>query len=336
MTQNHPLLSVILPVYNSENFIKETISSILEQSFKDFELIIIDDCSSDQSPEIIKSFNDQRINYFQNETNLKLIKTLNRGVELAKGKYIARMDSDDICLPNRFECQVEYLENHPEIGMAGCLPIIIDENGHIIHKSRHFIATSHMACKFACFFENQFVHSSVIFRSEVIKDFKYSEVPYSLHMEDRELWCRMFLADIKMANMSKYLLKYRIHSGSICDSNKVEQTINALTIAINYFKHYFHGDIDAKLYEDARNCVSPMDKAIKTRMLIFKMYDVFTQREGCNFYQKLQIMEWIAKFLLEEMRPCASTQKVQFLLTSNWKIWLGIVQTIFFMLRALI
>lgn len=331
-----PILSIILPVYNSEEYIEETISSILHQSFRDFELIIIDDFSSDKSPEVIKSFKDPRIIYVRNEVNLQLIKTLNRGIELCHGKYIARIDSDDVCLPNRFEYQIKYLDKHPEVGMVGCLPIIINENGLVKHKSRHFIATEYSACKFACFFENQFVHPSIMVRSELLRDFKYSEAPCSLHMEDRELWCRMFLAGVKMSNLPNYLLKYRVHSGSICDTNRGEQTTNAQVIAHNYFKQYFRESIDVGLYFEAFNESIPFAKAIKKRSLMLRMYRVFVRTEKCSISQRLQIAEWMGKYLMEEIRTLPFSQKLLFLLTSNWKLWVGFFKVFVFMSRTFI
>ena len=103
------LISVILPAYNAEQYIKESIDSILTQSLRDFELIIINDGSLDKTEDLILSYSDNRIIYIKNEKNLGLIKTLNKGVSYAKGSYIVRMDADDVCMPNRFEKQVEFL-----------------------------------------------------------------------------------------------------------------------------------------------------------------------------------------------------------------------------------
>ena len=109
------LVSVILPVYNSEKYIFEAIESVLNQTYKNIEIIVIDDCSTDTSAEIINNFNDNRIRYYKNEKNSGIVYSLNRAISLAKGKYLARMDSDDICLPNRIQEQVNFLNIHPEI-----------------------------------------------------------------------------------------------------------------------------------------------------------------------------------------------------------------------------
>ena len=108
---NKYLISVILPAYNAEEYIYAAIDSILQQTYTNFELIVINDASTDHTEEIILSFSDKRIRYIKNEQNLKLIKTLNKGIALANGKYIARMDADDISMPNRFQIEYEFMEN---------------------------------------------------------------------------------------------------------------------------------------------------------------------------------------------------------------------------------
>ena len=113
------LISIILPAYNAEKYLKEAIDSILAQTYTNFELIVINDGSTDKTEEIILSYQDSRIRYIKNEKNLKLIRTLNKGIGLAKGKYIARMDADDISLPHRLKEEVEFMEAHPNIGEIG-------------------------------------------------------------------------------------------------------------------------------------------------------------------------------------------------------------------------
>lgn len=114
-----PEISVVLSVYNDAKYVGVAIESVLAQTFTDFELIIIDDASTDESLSIARDFADERIRIVENEENLGLTKSLNKGISLAQGKYIARMDSDDICLPTRFEKQVAYLDAHPDVGVCG-------------------------------------------------------------------------------------------------------------------------------------------------------------------------------------------------------------------------
>lgn len=132
MKNRNPKVSIILPVYNAEKFLDETITSILNQSFEDFEFIIINDESKDKSPDIIKKYfkKDKRIIFVNNEKNLGCVNTRNRGLRMANGEYIAVMDSDDVSLRDRFKIQVNYLDKHPEIFLIGGSAIVIDEEGN--------------------------------------------------------------------------------------------------------------------------------------------------------------------------------------------------------------
>src|ERR1017187_7276972 len=119
MKNNSPYITVLMPVYNAAPFLREAIDSILNQTFKNFELLIINDGSTDNCEEIILTYKDPRIRYIKNETNIKLISTLNKGIKLSKGKYIVRMDADDISFPDRIEKQVNYMETNPAIALCG-------------------------------------------------------------------------------------------------------------------------------------------------------------------------------------------------------------------------
>src|SRR5687768_2170096 len=115
-----PVISVIMPVYNTAAYLRESIESILTQTFKDFEFIIINDGSADNSEEIILGYNDQRIKYLKNEVNKGYVFSLNRALKIATGKYIARLDSDDLSLPGRLMAQYNFMENHPQVIVCGC------------------------------------------------------------------------------------------------------------------------------------------------------------------------------------------------------------------------
>ncbi len=133
-----PEISVIMSVYNEEKFLRESIESILSQTFKDFELIIINDCSIDNSLKIIKSYNDKRIKIINNKKNIGVFNSRNKALKIAKGDYIAILDGDDVSLPKRFEIQFNYLENNPHIFLLGSSAIFIDENGLEIRRFRKY------------------------------------------------------------------------------------------------------------------------------------------------------------------------------------------------------
>jgi glycosyltransferase involved in cell wall biosynthesis len=217
-----PILSVLMPVFNSEQFVSDAIKSILKQSFKDFEFLILDDCSKDKSLEIIKDFKklDPRIKAFQNEKNLGVVESRNKLINLSKGRYIAWIDSDDIALENRFEEQIRFLENHPEIGLVGTDAIIIDENGK--ETGKWLFETDPQKLKIELFFHSPFLSSSVMIRKSCLpQNFYDPRFPVS---EDFDLYSKIS-EHSEAANIPEFLVKYRINSKGLSKSNteKMEQ-----------------------------------------------------------------------------------------------------------------
>lgn len=210
-------ISVILPVYNAEKYISKSIESILRQTFEDFELIIINDGSKDNSLNIINKFTDRRILLVDQE-NRGLAKTLNIGLDIAKGEYIARMDADDIALPNRFEEQMNYLTKYPEVGLLGSAIELIDENDkHISYHAPyigHDILLRCMQNK-----GNPFKHPTVIFKREIAIKLGGFNENIGKYFEDYFLWYHM-ASKVKVDNLPKVLLKYRITPGSIMTNMK--------------------------------------------------------------------------------------------------------------------
>ena len=207
MTKN-PKVSVLMPVYNTkEEWLKEAIESILNQTFTDFEFIIINDGSSNNAKDVILSYKDKRIKYYEQE-NCGLIKTLNRGLKLCKGEYIARMDSDDISLPKRLEKEVAVLDKNENIGIVGCWINRFPSNNIIYLKERPRYLDLLKECQLA--------HPTVMIRSSVLKkyDFKYGDFLYA---EDYELWSR-FIKVSDLYNIQEVLLNYRVHESSITSS----------------------------------------------------------------------------------------------------------------------
>lgn len=201
-----PLISVVLPVYNAGNYLKEAIASILKQNYLNYEFIIINDGSTDNSEEVILSFNDNRIKYVYQE-NKGLGGTLNVGLSLCVGKYIARQDQDDISYPDRFKKQVEFLEKNPKIALLGTHAKIVTENATKISYHRH--AASPANLKFDLLFDNPFVHSSVMFRKSAIEANGFYNEDRNLY-EDYDLWSRLSYSN-EVANLSEVLVEYRHH-----------------------------------------------------------------------------------------------------------------------------
>lgn len=219
-----PIVSVLMPCYNSEQYIREAIDSILSQTFSDFEFIVINDGSTDNSAEIIGSYKDKRIKYINNDVNLGLIKSLNKGISLAKGKYIARMDSDDISYPTRLKEQVIFLDNHPDVIMCGTWINFFNypprkDDGH--HQTD---ITYLSLLKGWCI-----NHPTVMMRTDVIKKnnlFYDENYPCA---EDYELWSRLIRYG-KIVNLQKVLLDYRWHENniSVVKQKKMQETVQKI------------------------------------------------------------------------------------------------------------
>lgn len=223
-----------MPVFNAERFLREAIESILNQTYKDFEFIIINDGSTDNSKDIILSYNDKRIRYVENECNLKLIKTLNKGIDLAGGEYIARMDSDDISLPDRFERQIEVFKTHPDIDFINGRAYDMSEKGKIL-KEWDMPASSH-TLRYINLFTTIICHPSVMIKSSVIKQFKYSDAPDVLHIEDYDLWARLFNSGYKCYSMDPPVLKYRIVGSGITRVHRGEMLEHVTVKVKEHFK----------------------------------------------------------------------------------------------------
>lgn len=207
-----PLVSVLLPVYNGETYLAEAIGSILHQTYGHFELIIINDGSTDGSALIIQKFNDTRIRYYE-QANQGLAAALNRAVSLASGEYLARQDADDMAFPQRFEKQVAFLEDHPRHGMVGTWAAIWEETKETTRVHKH--PADSMNLKFDLLFDNPFVHSSVMIRKAVFEQVGLYAAARERQPEDYELWSRV-ARQFEVANIPEILQVYREVGGSIC------------------------------------------------------------------------------------------------------------------------
>jgi len=207
-----PLVSVLLPVYNGSSYLKEAIESILNQSYAGFELIIINDGSKDNSVSIIEQFDDPRIRFYS-QANMGLAATLNRGIGLAKGAYLARQDQDDLSLPTRLEKQVHFLDTHPECGIVGSWASIYVEGSRSRLSFRH--PGDNVMLQFRLLFNNPFVHSSMMIRKAVFREVGiYCTDKSRQPPEDYELWSRV-ARKFSVANIPEVLNIYRETSSSM-------------------------------------------------------------------------------------------------------------------------
>ncbi len=199
-----PRISILMPIYKVETYLREAVDSILAQTFTDFELICLDDCSPDNSAAILDTYTDLRIVRYRGETNVGLANILNVGMTLARGELIARMDSDDISLPNRLQVQVDYLDAHPEAALCSC------------GMQQFGAANVTMAynntlddIRFNAFFFSPVLHASSVWRKEKFATLRFEQdfVP----AEDYRMWTQALLRGVKLANIPDVLYWYRIH-----------------------------------------------------------------------------------------------------------------------------
>ncbi|QES89192.1 glycosyltransferase family 2 protein [Rhizosphaericola mali] len=214
------ILTVIMPAYNASVYIKPTLDSFINQKFKDWKLIVFDDASSDDTASIIDTYSkmDNRIHLVSNDINLRVARTMNKGIEIVESKYFARVDSDDILMPMHFANAINYLEQNKDVGICGSQIITIDESGNFRRKWNYEINEEWV--KISSIFACPFLQSSVVMRSEVIKEVNGYREEMEL-VEDYELWIRS-LKKYKAVNLPYYTLKYRIHDKNMSETNKAK------------------------------------------------------------------------------------------------------------------
>ena len=227
------LVSVIMSNYNTpEEYLRQAIDSVLHQTYSNFEFIIIDDCSTDDSLAVIESYTDNRIIVLKNEVNLGITKSLNRGLAVARGEYIARMDADDICLPERFKKQVEYLSNHPETIVCGTWVELFGEGAYKYQEtiSKKVIPEKDMF-QVNLLFGNHtnIIHPTAMFRHRSLLDNSITYNESYIYAQDYRMWVDCSRVG-ECSNVSEVLLKYRIHDKAVSTDKKAVQTECAKSI----------------------------------------------------------------------------------------------------------
>lgn len=224
-----PEISVLMPVYNmgsgaKEGYLRQAVQSIIDQTFKDWELVVVDDGSTDATTRILADYvaQEPRIRLIKNDVNLKIVKSLNRGIDACQGKYIARMDSDDISTVTRLQVQRAFMADRPGTSMCGTGMYVINSEGKLEMELRH--VCPYQSCK--DFLKNTgccFVHGSVMCRTEVMQNLRYSDDPALEYAEDYDLWVRM-AAEHVVENIPDVILYYhRNHKSTSSNVNAVQQ-----------------------------------------------------------------------------------------------------------------
>ena len=201
-----PLVSILMPVYKTAPYLREAMDSMLSQTFTDFELLVLNDCSPDDTDAILDTYADPRIVRYKGDKNVGLSNVLNVGIGMARGKYIARMDSDDISMPNRLQIQVDYLETHPEVDLVSVgMRLFGAKEGTWIRE------LDPEKVKIEAMFHSPVLHASSVWRKDSFEKqglrFRQEMVP----AEDYDLWTRAMLKGLKLVNLPEVLYEYRIH-----------------------------------------------------------------------------------------------------------------------------
>jgi glycosyltransferase involved in cell wall biosynthesis len=218
----NPYITVLMPVYNGDKYLREAIDSILNQSFHDYEFLIIDDGSTDRSAEVIESYNDSRIQFVRNKVNLGLIAALNMGLALARGEYVARMDQDDISLPERLKKQADFMDQHSNLGICGTWSQTFGE----VEKSwLTSFPVGHVEIMSQLLFNTAISHPTAMFDMKKFRSLNLRYDMNALHAEDYNLWVEA--SDyFNLGNVPEVLLLYRVHHQQTCqaESKRQQQT----------------------------------------------------------------------------------------------------------------
>lgn len=285
MNANNPIISVILPCYNAEKFLPLAVDSILNQTYKNFELIIIDDGSTDNSNSFLHKIQDPRVRVLLNDKNQGLIFTLNRGISEARAEFISRMDADDIATPNRLRIQLDYLQKNA-LDLVGCNAKIFGvETRRILTYPQHEDAIRLMAL-----FASPFAHPTVLGRRKVFELLYSQEYP---HAEDYELWTRVLAAGFRCGNVPQVLLNYREHANQI-SKTKAEQQQASFRKAL---KKYAENTLDKEGFE----CFERLNFARSTQYSTSEIMELL--RFITDLAQKWRVSDAVAaEFMLFIMR----------------------------------
>jgi len=267
-----PAISVIMSVYNGETYLAEAIESVRKQTFENWELIIINDCSTDSTGKILADFScrDERIKVHTNEVNLKLPASLNKAISLCSGKYIARMDADDICLPARLEKQYNFMEENSDVAVSSCRFLTV-KNG-VYASGGAGGRCDFKALRAMLLVANPILHPGVIAKAEVLKSFGYDTTLTCT--EDLELWTRLVMENQKIQILPECLLIYRLHDKQITSTTLERQHTEVLKIQNKYYASLF--------------------KAMDEEMLAFYIGGIYF-KENANISGFLAYAKWLRK-----------------------------------------
>jgi glycosyltransferase involved in cell wall biosynthesis len=288
-----------MSAYNVEKYVADAIESILNQTFKDFEFIILDDGSTDTTCAIAKSFQieDERIVLIKNERNIGLTKSLNKGLSIARGKYIARMDADDIALPTRLSVQVNYLENNPGVFLIGAAANIVDQSAVVVDVNVPPTNPEHLLKKRNCI-----LHPTIMFQN--LSHIYYREK--LLYCEDYDLYLRLLSEKMKLRNLPDILLNYRVHDDSISRSKVTTQYLFSKKALEFYLERLKFGSDSYEALDISEVIQSPLTPDVLYYQLQSSLYtnNYVQLRKQCIAYlQKFGLNTPVLLHLLLSLLP---------------------------------
>jgi len=305
-----PQVSVLMSVYNGAHFLPQSIESVLKQTFSDFEFLIINDASTDGSLDIIKKYQkqDKRIKIIANKKNLGLTKSLNKGLRLARGKYIARLDADDFCSKKRLEKQFNFLESHSDTFLVASWASIIDKKNNVLGIKEILTGTKAIRKKLEK--HNCLFHSSIMFRNHY--DLKYREK--FIYAQDYDLYLRLLTEKKKISVIPKPLIFYRIDNKSISAQKKKQQLLFAQKAKEFYQQRKKQKKDEYNKFNEQEILTTKPDKTSSIKSEIVLMLKLGKFKKAEKLYQGYQKKEksWFRKMFFSLPIKCPSLYKIYY------------------------
>ena len=298
-----PKITVLLPVYNCELYVQTAVESILNQTYTDFEFLIIDDASTDATLSILRKFDDARIQLIEKPVNSGYTNSLNYGLQLAKGEYIARMDGDDISHPERFAKQIAYLETHPEVVVCGTNQKILGSDKLIT------LPLSNEAIKIGLLWGNRIPHSSAMIKKNILEEHSIQYDTTTEPAEDYHLWIQL-LAFGKLCNLPEVLLEYRVYGNQVSKKRAEEQKKSDIAAKFSMLQ-YLKVNWEPAEHEFLERQFG------KTECITFKDLNIFKQIQNklasanasIGFFESLLFQQYLTDLEADVLRKCFLKQK---------------------------
>lgn len=221
-----PLITVLMTVYNGGEYLRSSLESVLRQTHSDFEFLIINDCSSDLSAQVIRSFSDQRIRLIENEVNLGQTRSLNKGLSLARGRYIARIDADDLAFPQWLKKNLALIQSQPQAAVISCKAVVIDGHGHVQKTLNTPLSYEEMILRSLT--ASPVNHVGSLFKKDVVTSVGGYDERLKI-VADYELWSTLIRKGLRLASGSESLVAVRVHERSVSVSERGRKDVGEMT-----------------------------------------------------------------------------------------------------------